>query len=277
MPPRRRGSGGAGGLGQIVSGPDALLSLSDLRVSVEGREIVRGVNLIIRAGEKHALMGPNGSGKSSLANALAGHPAYRITGGKALLRGDDISTLPADERARRGLFLGFQYPVPLPGVSVANFMRSALRARVPKDADPEAHDSLRDFRKKLTDRLNLLEMDRSFAGRYLNEGFSGGEMKRLEVLQMSMLEPSVAILDEPDSGLDIDAVKVVARNIAAASGPGTGILLVTHYQRILNYIPPDFVHILVAGRLVRSGGPELARALEEGGYDPFIKEAGNHG
>ncbi len=250
------------------------LSIRDLHVSVEGKEIIRGISLDLGAGEKHALMGPNGSGKSSLANAVMGHPAYRITGGSVALAGRDITALPPDERSRLGLFLGFQYPVAVPGISVSNFLRSALRAR---GGDAEAAASLKSFRPLFAEKLKLLEMDSAFAVRHLNDGFSGGEMKRLEVLQMAVLQPVAAILDEPDSGLDIDAVKVVARSIAAAAGPQTGVLLVTHYQRILNFIPPDRVHVIAAGRIVKSGGPELARELEEKGYDPFLGRNGDAG
>ena len=252
----------------------AVLSVKNLHVSIDGREVVRGISLDIRAGERHAIMGPNGSGKSSLANALMGHPAYTVTAGTISLNGTEITGMPVDQRSRMGLFLGFQVPVAVPGVSVANFIRAAMKARLPKGSGDD-HEGLRDFRKRLTARMKELGMDNSFASRYLNEGFSGGEAKRLEVLQMAMLAPSVAILDEPDSGLDIDAVKVVARNIDAAAGPATGLIVVTHYQRILEYISPAFVHVLVRGNLVRSGGPELAQELEASGYDSFIKGAPN--
>jgi Fe-S cluster assembly ATP-binding protein len=255
-----------------MSASPAILSVRDLHVSIEGREVVRGISLDIRAGERHAIMGPNGSGKSSLANALMGNPAYQVTGGTISLNGTDITGLPVDQRSRMGLFLGFQVPIAVPGVSVSNFIRSALKARLPKGSGDD-HEGLRDFRKRLTTRMKDLGMDSSFAMRYLNEGFSGGEAKRLEILQMAMLEPAIAVLDEPDSGLDIDAVKVVARNIAAAAGPQTGLIVVTHYQRILEFISPGFVHVLVKGNLVRSGGPELARELETSGYDSFLKGA----
>ena len=257
-----------------MSAAPAILSVRDLRVSIEDREVVRGISLEVRAGERHAIMGPNGSGKSSLANALMGHPAYRITGGTVSLNGTDITSAPVDQRSRLGLFLGFQVPVAVPGVSVASFIRTALKARLPKGAGDD-HEGLRDFRKRLTARMKELGMDPSFTTRYLNEGFSGGEAKRLEILQMAMLTPAIAILDEPDSGLDIDAVKVVARNIDAAAGPATGLIVVTHYQRILEFISPAFVHVLVRGNLVRSGGPELARELEASGYDSFLKAASN--
>jgi len=257
----------------MSSGP-ILLSIQDLRVSIEGREVIKGVSLDVRAGERHAIMGPNGSGKSTLALTLMGHPAYKVTGGRMLLNGADLAGLPVDERARRGLFLGFQVPVAVPGVSVASFIRSAVKARLPGGAGDD-HEGLRDFRKRLTARMKELGMDPSFTTRYLNDGFSGGEAKRLEILQMAMLSPSISVLDEPDSGLDIDAVKIVAKNIMSATGPETGLVVVTHYQRILEYLSPDRVHVLVKGNLVRSGGQELAHQLESSGYDSFIREASN--
>jgi len=241
-----------------------LFEVRDLKVAVAGKEIVTGVSLTVRPGEKHALMGPNGSGKSTLANALMGHPGYSVTGGRILLSGIDITEIPPDERARRGLFLGFQYPVAIPGVTVMNFLRSAVRARLGPD-----HPELINFRKNLKEKFELLSMDQAFATRYVNDGFSGGEKKRLEILQMSMLSPAMALLDETDSGLDIDALKIVARGINAVCGPDAGLLLVTHYQRLLDYVKPDYVHILMGGRIVKSGGPDLALKLEEGGYDPI--------
>jgi Fe-S cluster assembly ATP-binding protein len=241
-----------------------LFEVRDLRVAVAGKEIVNGVSLTVNQGEKHALMGPNGSGKSTLANALMGHPGYTVTSGKVLLRGEDITGKPADERARRGLFLGVQYPVAIPGVTVMNFLRSAVRARLGAD-----HPGLKDFRRNLKEKFELLSMDQAFASRYVNDGFSGGEKKRLEILQMALLSPAMSLLDETDSGLDIDALKVVARGINAVCGPEAGLLLVTHYQRLLDYVKPDFVHILMGGRIVKSGGPDLARKLEENGYDPI--------
>jgi Fe-S cluster assembly ATP-binding protein len=249
-----------------MSDPRILLEVRDLHVNTAGREIVKGVSLVIKAGEKHALMGPNGSGKSTLTNALMGHPSYTVTGGTILLRGEDITRTPPDERSRKGLFLAFQYPVAIPGVSVANFLRSAIKARLPAGREDEQSE-LRNFRKNLKEKFELLDMDQAFAARYVNDGFSGGEKKRLEVLQMAMLKPAVALLDETDSGLDIDALKVVARGVNAVCGPDAGVLLVTHYQRLLNYIKPDFVHILMDGRIALSGGPDLALRLEEGGYD----------
>jgi Fe-S cluster assembly ATP-binding protein len=231
-----------------------------VRVYVEDKEIVKGVDLEIRAGEKHALMGPNGSGKSTLAAALMGHPAYRVEG-EIELRGESLVDLDADERARRGLFLGFQYPVAVPGVTVAGFLRAALSARLGRDVP------VREFREKLQASFDLLEVPKDFAGRYLNDGFSGGEKKRLEIMQMLLLEPAVALLDETDSGLDIDALKIVSAGVNRASGPQTGILLVTHYQRILDHVRPDIVHVFMNGRIVRTGGPELAHELEARGYD----------
>jgi Fe-S cluster assembly ATP-binding protein len=239
-----------------------LFSLRDIHVEVEGKEVVRGISLDIKRGEKHAIMGPNGSGKSSLANALAGHPNYLITSGEAYLNNKNLLEMDATERSRAGLFLGFQYPMSIPGVTVANFMRSAVRAHYGEDSD-----EIMNFRKNLTDKFKLLEIDRSFASRYLNDGFSGGEKKRFEILQMAMLMPKMTILDETDSGLDIDALKVVSRGINQTASEDSGILLVTHYQRMLNYVKPDFVHVMINGRFMSSGGPELAHRLEEQGYD----------
>ncbi len=249
-----------------MSPKDHLFTIDDLHVSIEGKEIVKGVSLTVERGEKVALMGPNGSGKSSLASAVMGHPAYEITSGRVWMLGEDITELPADEKARRGLFLAFQYPVAIPGVSVANFLRAAVNAR------RGAEVPIREFRKELLDAMKALEVDPSFAGRYLNDGFSGGEKKRVEILQMSLLKPAVAFLDETDSGLDIDALRIVSEGIVRAAGPETGVLLVTHYQRLLNHVRPDRVHVLMDGRIVRSGGPELALALEERGYDWIEKE-----
>ena len=247
-----------------MSKEGALFVIDNLHVSVEGKEIVKGLNLTIERGEIHAIMGPNASGKSTLAHALMGHPRYEITKGTVLLKGESIVGLKPDERARRGLFLGFQYPVAIPGVTVMNFLRSAVRARLGPD-----HPELINFRKNLKEKFELLSMDQAFATRYVNDGFSGGEKKRLEILQMSMLSPAMALLDETDSGLDIDALKIVARGINAVCGPDAGLLLVTHYQRLLDYVKPDYVHILMGGRIVKSGGPDLALKLEEGGYDPI--------
>ena len=240
---------------------DALFAFDDLHVSVEGKEIVKGISLSVKAGEKHALMGPNGSGKSSLANALMGHPSYEVTQGRIYLLGQDITAMGPDERSRLGLFLAFQYPNAIPGVSVANFLRSALMARQPKD------EPVKGFRQLLKKQMAALNVDPDFAGRYVNDGFSGGEKKRIEILQMAMLQPRMAILDETDSGLDIDALKVVSDGINRVCGDEVGVLLVTHYQRILNYVSPDYVHVMIKGQIVRSGGPELAHELEASGYE----------
>lgn len=245
-----------------MAGNDVLLSIKDLHVTVEGIEVVKGVSLEMKKGEKHAIMGPNGSGKSSMANALAGHPAYEITSGEVYLDGKNLLEMDAAERSVAGLFLAFQYPLAVPGVTVTNFLRSAVKAH--RGDDPSV---LRSFRKEMKDAFKLLEMDEVFASRYVNDGFSGGEKKRFEILQMAMLNPKIAILDETDSGLDIDALKVVSKGVNAAHSEDNAVLLVTHYQRILNYVSPDFVHVMMNGNIVRSGGPELAHQLEEQGYD----------
>lgn len=242
------------------------LVINNLHVNVEETEILKGVNLTIKTGEVHAVMGPNGTGKSTLAYALMGHPKYKVTKGDATLDGKDLLELDPNERSKLGLFLAFQYPIAIPGVSVANFLRTAINAHR-KAKDPEDKGiSIPDFRKKLKEKMALLDMDESFAGRYLNDGFSGGEKKRVEILQMATLEPKFSILDETDSGLDIDALKIVAHGINTISNKDQGILVITHYQRILNYITPDFVHVMLNGRIVESGGPELALHLEEEGY-----------
>ena len=238
-----------------------LLEVQDLHVEVAGKAILKGLDLTDRAGEIHALMGPNGSGKSTLSYVLMGHPKYAVTGGRILYQGGNLVGLKADERARAGIFLAFQYPWAVPGVTVANFLRTALKA-VRGAVIP-----VKDFRKILKEEMARLEMEDGFMSRYVNDGFSGGEKKRLEILQMALLKPRLAILDETDSGLDIDALKVVAKGINLQTGPEVGVLLITHYQRILNYIQPHFVHILVAGRIVKSGGPELAHELEKSGYE----------
>lgn len=244
-----------------------IFSCEDVHVFVEDKEIVKGVDLTVRAGEKHAVMGPNGSGKSTLAAALMGHPAYRVEG-RILLEGEPIHDLPADERARRGMFLGFQYPVAVPGVTVANFLRAAISARRGEEIP------VREFRKMLTEAFEVLSIPREFMSRYLNDGFSGGEKKRLEILQMLLLAPRFALLDETDSGLDIDALKVVSQGInSAAEGTDMGLLLVTHYQRILEYVRPDVVQVFMDGRIVRTGGAELAHELEERGYDWLSEHA----
>lgn len=247
------------------------LEIRNLHVRVDDTEILKGVDLTLKQGEIHALMGPNGSGKSTLAYALMGHPAYEVTQGKLIFEGKDVLDMEPDERSRAGIFLAFQYPVGIPGVSVANFLRSAINARR-KEADPESKGiSVSEFRNLLKKKMDLLEMPHEFAGRYLNEGFSGGEKKRAEILQMATLEPRIAILDETDSGLDIDALRIVAQGVNALTGPEMGVLLITHYQRILNYIEPDHVHIMLQGKIVESGGPDLALKLEEHGYD-WIRE-----
>jgi Fe-S cluster assembly ATP-binding protein len=246
------------------------LEIRDLHVAVEGKPILKGLSLAVNKGEIHALMGPNGSGKSTLANALMGNPKYEITGGSIFLNGEDVLELSADERGRKGLFLAFQYPTAIPGVSVANFLRMALTARR-KEMGMEKPLPPKEFRALVKEKMALLRMDDSFAGRYINDGFSGGEKKRAEILQMAVLQPEIAILDETDSGLDIDALRVVSEGVNALSGPNLGVLLITHYQRILNYIKPQFVHVLVDGRIVKSGGPELAHELEAQGYD-WVRE-----
>lgn len=238
-----------------------MLKITDLRVSVDGKPILNGINLDLPKGQVHAIMGPNGSGKSTLAKAIMGHPKYTVDGGQVLLNGEDLLGLKPDERARKGIFLGFQYPTSIPGVSVANFMRATAKAMTGKEI------AVKEFRAALKERMKNLEIDDKFLGRYVNEGFSGGEAKRLEVLQMLMLQPKLAILDETDSGLDIDALKTVAGGIDRYRGSEIGILLITHYQRLLNYVKPDRVHVMFEGRLVRSGGPELALELEKSGYE----------
>jgi Fe-S cluster assembly ATP-binding protein len=250
--------------------PNATLEIQNLHVSVEGKPILKGLNLKVGKGEVHALMGPNGSGKSTLANSLMGNPKYEITEGKILLNGEDILELSADERGRKGLFLAFQYPTAIPGVSLANFLRMALTARR-KEMGEEKPLPPKEFRALVKEKMALLKMDESFAGRYINDGFSGGEKKRAEILQMAVLRPEIAVLDETDSGLDIDALRIVSDGVNALAGPDLGVLLITHYQRILNYIKPQFVHVLVDGRIVKSGGPELAHELEAQGYD-WVRE-----
>ncbi len=246
-------------------------------------EILQGIDLSVGQGEVHAIMGPNGSGKTTLAYALMGHPAYVVTGGEVTWKGRDILALSPDKRSRLGMFLAFQYPTAIPGLSVASFIRSALNARlqgIDKSADIDPTDpvkggvSMRDFRNKMREKMQLLRMDEGFASRYVNEGFSGGEKKRLEMLQMAVLEPEMAILDETDSGLDIDALRIVAEGVNAMLNPDLGVLLITHYQRLLNYIKPDVVHVLAQGRIVKSGGKDLALRLEDEGYGPILREAG---
>jgi Fe-S cluster assembly ATP-binding protein len=247
------------------------LEIRNLHVSVENKPILNGVDLIVKQGEVHALMGPNGTGKSTLAYTLMGHPNYTVTAGQIIFKGVELLELGPDERARLGLFLAFQYPVAIPGVSVANFLRTAINARR-RAANPEDKGMpIPEFRKLLKGKMETLQVPQDFAGRYLNEGFSGGEKKRAEILQMATLEPEIAVLDETDSGLDIDALRVVASGINALAGPSLGVLVITHYQRILNYIKPDLVHIMLGGKIVETGGAELALHLEEKGYD-WVRE-----
>jgi Fe-S cluster assembly ATP-binding protein len=246
----------------------ANLVIEDLHVSVDGKEILKGVDLVVEQGKVHALMGPNGSGKSTLAYALAGHPRYTVTGGKVSFGGEDVLELTADERARLGMFLAMQYPVEVPGVSVTNFLRTAV------NAVREEEVKVRDFARELREQMTSLDMDARFAERNLNEGFSGGEKKRHEILQMALLRPKLAILDETDSGLDVDALRVVAEGVNRLRGPGLGVLLITHYTRILRYIRPDVVHVMLDGKLVLTGGPELADQLEAEGYAGLRGAAG---
>ena len=269
-----------------TAAPDQHLVIRGLRVAPLGhaeQEILQGIDLTVGKGEVHAIMGPNGSGKTTLAYALMGHPAYVVTGGQVTWKGRDILKLTPDKRGRLGLFLAFQYPTAVPGLSVASFIRSALNAKLQGiDKDPEIDPtdpvkggvSMRDFRNKMREKMALLRMDEGFATRYVNEGFSGGEKKRLEMLQLAMLEPEMAILDETDSGLDIDALRIVAEGVNAMLNPELGVLLITHYQRLLNHIKPDVVHVLAQGRIVKSGGRDLALQLEDEGYGPILREAG---
>ncbi len=251
----------------------ATLEIRNLHASVDGDEemILRGLDLTVKKGEIHALMGPNGSGKSTLANVLMGNPAYEVREGEVLLDGENLLDLEPDERSRAGLFLAFQYPVAIPGVTLGNFLRHAINARM-KAEDPDSKGMpIPKFARLMREKMTQLHIDHSFAGRYLNDGFSGGEKKRAEVLQMAVLEPEIAVMDETDSGLDIDALRIVADGVNALTGPNMGALVITHYQRMLNYIKPDYVHVLYGGRIVESGGPELALELEEKGYE-WIRE-----
>ncbi|MFA7248259.1 MAG: Fe-S cluster assembly ATPase SufC [Dehalococcoidia bacterium] len=250
---------------------EPILEISDLRVSITDKpdiQIIKGIDLVIRPGEVHTIMGPNGSGKSTLSSAIAGSPVYTVDSGTIRYRGEDITAVSADERARRGIFLSFQYPTAIPGVTMVNFMREALKAR--RGAEVPA----REFLGELRETLAKLKMGEEFARRYVNDGFSGGEKKRAEILQMGLLKPDLAILDETDSGLDVDALRTVSEGVNALRRPEMAILLITHYERILNYIHPDFVHILVAGRIVRSGDASLAKQIEAEGYDPILKDLG---
>ena len=247
------------------------LVIKNLHVSIEGKEILKGLDLTIKQGEIHALMGPNGNGKSTLAYTLMGHPHYKVTSGEVWFKDQNLLDLEPDERSRAGIFLAFQYPVAIPGVTVANFLRTAINARRRAENPEDKGIPIPEFRKLLKAKMELLKMDSAFAGRYLNDGFSGGEKKRTEILQMATLKPEFAILDETDSGLDIDALRIVAEGVNALSGPDLGVLVITHYQRLLNYIKPNFVHILLDGRIVESGGADLALHLEEQGYD-WVRE-----
>jgi len=252
----------------------ALLEIKNLHVALEdGTEIVKGVDLAVDQDEIHAIMGPNGSGKSTLAYALMGHPAYQITEGQILFGGEDLVPLGADERAQRGLFLAFQYPHAVPGVTVTSFLRSAINAIRKARAGKDDPVPIPEFRKDLFAAMDRLKVSRELASRYLNDGFSGGEKKRVEILQMAMLMPKIAVLDETDSGLDIDALRIVANGVQDLAGPDMGVLLITHYQRILNYVTPDYVHVFIDGRIVEEGGPELAHTLEAEGYERYGKVA----
>jgi len=247
------------------------LEIRNLHVSIEDKEILKGLTLTINQGEVHAIMGPNGTGKSTLAYTLMGHPNYTVTAGEVIFKGQNLLELEPDERSRAGVFLAFQYPVAIPGVTVANFLRSAINSRRRASNPEDKGMPIPEFRKMLKEKMDMLKMDHNFAGRYLNDGFSGGEKKRAEILQMATLKPEIAILDETDSGLDIDALRIVSEGVNALSGPELGVLVITHYQRLLNYIKPHHVHVMMGGRIVESGGPDLALHLEEHGYD-WIRE-----
>lgn len=247
------------------------LEIKNLHVSIEGKEILKGLDLTIEQGKVHAIMGPNGTGKSTLAYTLMGHPSYEVTEGEVFFKGQNLLELEPDERSRLGVFLAFQYPVAIPGVTVANFLRTALNARRRAENPEDKGMPIPEFRKLLKEKMAMLKVDQAFAGRYLNDGFSGGEKKRAEILQMATLQPEIAILDETDSGLDIDALRIVSEGVNALLSKDLGVLVITHYQRLLNYIKPDFVHIMLDGRIVESGGPDLALHLEDQGYD-WVRE-----
>ncbi len=250
------------------------LVISNLRASIDGAEILKGVDLELSKGEVHAIMGPNGSGKSTLAHVLMGHPAYEVTAGEVVFKGEQVLDLEPDQRSRLGLFLAFQYPSAIPGVTVANFLRLAVNAHRRGEDGEENPIRIPEFRKLLQENMETLKIDRSMTSRYLNDGFSGGEKKRMEMLQMAILKPEMAILDETDSGLDIDALRIVSDGVNTLVGPEMGALVITHYSRLLKYIRPDHIHVLVGGRIVRSGGPELADELERDGYTPYgVEEA----
>lgn len=247
------------------------LEIKNLHVSIEGKEILKGVDLTIEQGKVHAIMGPNGTGKSTLAYTLMGHPSYTVAEGEVTYKGQNVLELEADERSRLGIFLAFQYPVAIPGVTVANFLRTAINARRRAINPEDKGMPIPEFRKLLKEKMAMLKMDQTFAGRYLNEGFSGGEKKRAEILQMATLQPEIAILDETDSGLDIDALRIVSEGVNTLMNKDMGVLVITHYQRLLNYIKPDYVHVMLGGKIVESGGPELALHLEEKGYE-WVRE-----
>jgi Fe-S cluster assembly ATP-binding protein len=247
------------------------LEIKNLHVNIEGKEILKGLDLTIEQGKVHAIMGPNGTGKSTLAYTLMGHPSYTVTEGEVIYKGQNVLELEPDERSRLGIFLAFQYPVAIPGVTVANFLRTAINARRRAENPDDKGMPIPEFRKLLKEKMAMLKMDQAFAGRYLNDGFSGGEKKRAEILQMATLAPEIAILDETDSGLDIDALRIVSEGVNALMNKDMGVLVITHYQRLLNYIKPDHVHIMLGGKIVESGGPDLALHLEEQGYD-WVRE-----
>jgi len=247
------------------------LEIKNLHVNIEGKEILKGLDLTIEQGKVHAIMGPNGTGKSTLAYTLMGHPSYEVTEGEVIFKGQNVLELEPDERSRLGIFLAFQYPVAIPGVTVANFLRTALNSRRRAENPEDKGIPIPEFRKMLKEKMAMLKVDQAFAGRYLNDGFSGGEKKRAEILQMATLQPEIAILDETDSGLDIDALRIVSEGVNALLSNDLGVLVITHYQRLLNYIKPDYVHIMLGGRIVESGGADLALHLEEKGYD-WVRE-----
>jgi len=250
------------------NGSPATLEIRDLHAEIEGKQILKGIDLVVRQGETHALMGPNGSGKSTLSNVIMGRPGYVVTHGQVVFNGEDVTALTPDDRAKRGLFLAMQYPTEVPGVSVVNFMRTAYNAVKGEQVSALA------FRKHMKEQMEKLGIEDAMVNRYVNQGFSGGEKKKNEILQLAVLEPDIAVLDETDSGLDIDSLKAVAMGVEQLIGPDLGVLLITHYQRILNYVSPDFVHVMIGGRIVKSGGKELAHELEEKGYEGVRKELG---
>lgn len=247
------------------------LEIKNLHVNIEGKEILKGLDLTVEQGKVHAIMGPNGTGKSTLAYTLMGHPSYEVTEGEVVFKGQNILELEPDERSRLGVFLAFQYPVAIPGVTVANFLRTAINSRRRAENPEDKGIPIPEFRKLLKEKMAMLKVDQTFAGRYLNDGFSGGEKKRAEILQMATLKPEIAILDETDSGLDIDALRIVSEGVNTLLGRDLGVLVITHYQRLLNYIKPDYVHVMLGGKIVESGGPDLALHLEEKGYD-WVRE-----